>query len=80
MSSLVVFNPLSFARQDLVDVALKLPDQVEAFELVDGEGASIAYEFVGGQHEELREPRCRDPGSSATPSARSARGGSRGRP
>ena len=53
VSGLVLFNPLSFARQDLVDVALKLPEEVEAFELVNGEGTSIAYEFVGGQHEEL---------------------------
>ena len=53
VSALVLFNPLSFARQDLVEVALKLPDDVEAFDLVDGEGASIAFEFVGGQSEEL---------------------------
>jgi alpha-mannosidase len=53
VSGLVLFNPLSFARRDVVEAALKLPDEVEAFELVDGEGASIAYEFVGGQHEEL---------------------------
>ncbi len=53
VSALVVFNPLSFARRDVVEVALKLPDDVEAFELVDGEGAPIAHEFVGGQHEEL---------------------------
>ncbi len=48
VSALVVFNPLSSARRDVVEVALKLPDDVEAFELVDGGGASIAYEFVGG--------------------------------
>jgi alpha-mannosidase len=36
-----------------VEVALKLPDEVEAFELVDGEGTSIAFEFVAGQREEL---------------------------
>ena len=53
VSAFVLFNPLSSARRDVVEVALKLPDEVEAFELVDGEGASIAYEFVGGQHEEL---------------------------
>ena len=53
VSALVLFNPLSFARQDLVEVALRLPDDVEAFDLVDGEGASIAFEFVGGQSEEL---------------------------
>ena len=56
VSGLVLFNPLSFARRDLVDVALKLPDEVEAFALVDGEGTSIAYEFVGGQHEGSPEP------------------------
>ena len=52
-SALVLFNPLSFERRDLVEVALKLPDEVEAFEVVDGEGTSIAFEFVGGQSEEL---------------------------
>jgi alpha-mannosidase len=53
VSALVVFNPLSFARRDLVEVALKLPDEVDAFDLLDSRGAPVAYEFVGGQHEQL---------------------------
>ena len=51
--ALVLFNPLSCARRDVVEVALKLPSEVEAFELVDGDGASLVYESVGGQHVEL---------------------------
>jgi alpha-mannosidase len=53
LSGLVLFNPLSITRRDLVEVALKLPDEVEAFALVDGDGQSIAYDFVGSHHEEL---------------------------
>lgn len=53
ISSLVVFNPHSVGRTELVEVDLKLPDDVVAFELLDAAGQVILHEAAGGEREQL---------------------------
>ncbi|MFN2146460.1 MAG: glycoside hydrolase family 38 C-terminal domain-containing protein, partial [Anaerolineales bacterium] len=52
-SSVVIFNPSDHSRQDLVEVDLKLPEEVKGFQLVDERGESLPYEFIGASNEEF---------------------------
>ncbi len=46
LSAVVVFNPSSAARRDLVQAELALPGESPAFELVAAEGSLVPYELV----------------------------------
>ena len=46
-SAVVVFNPSSNPRTDLVEVEINLPHGVDAFDLVDDKGETIPHEFSG---------------------------------
>ncbi len=46
-SAIVVFNPTSSTRTDLVNLTLELPPGVEAFDLVDEHGAILPYQAHG---------------------------------
>ena len=51
-SALVIFNPLSNSRSDVVYATLELPANVNEFALVDENGVSLAYQTRGrGSHE-----------------------------
>ena len=52
-SAIVLFNPIGNSRGDQVEVALNVPEDVTAFELVDSAGKVIPHEFLGSSHEEL---------------------------
>ena len=49
LSSIVVFNPRSFSRTDVVTAALSLPSGVSDFEIVDGEGNIVPHQSATGQ-------------------------------
>ena len=50
---MVVFNPSSNPRTDLVNVEINLPAGVEAFDLVDDTGATIPHESLGIESADL---------------------------
>ena len=51
-TSLVVFNPTSASRTDVLTASIELPPNVTEFELVDGNGTSVPYQERGlGSHE-----------------------------
>ena len=52
-SAIVVFNPSSAARHDLVEVDLEVPDEITGFELVAADNSAIPYEFLGASNQEL---------------------------
>jgi len=52
-SAVVVFNPSSNSRTDLVNVEINLPVGVEAFDLVDDTGTVIPHEALGTESSEL---------------------------
>ena len=52
-SALVVFNPVSSSRTDLVDITLDLPPAVEAFDLVDEYGISVPCQSHDLEEREL---------------------------
>lgn len=52
-SSIVIFNPHGFARQDLVEIELNIPEDITAFELIDADKNVIPHEFLGASNEEL---------------------------
>jgi mannosylglycerate hydrolase len=52
-SAVVVFNPSSNPRTDLVNVEINLPAGMEAFDLVDDTGAVIPHEALGMESSEL---------------------------
>jgi alpha-mannosidase len=52
-SAIVLFNPHSAPRRDTVEVALKIPETVAAFELLDADQTVIPHEFIGSSNEEL---------------------------
>jgi len=51
--SLVVFNPCSAARSDVVSAAIELPDDVDEFDLLDENGTSLPYQTSGLGSREL---------------------------
>lgn len=52
-SAVVVFNPSSNPRTDLVSAEIYLPAGSEAFEIVDDAGMSIPYESLGTESSDL---------------------------
>jgi len=52
-SAVVVFNPSSNPRTDLVEVEINLPHGVDAFDLVDDKGETIPHESLGVESAEL---------------------------
>ena len=52
-SAVVVFNPSSNPRTDLVEVEINLPHGVDAFDLVDDKGETIPHESLGMESAEL---------------------------
>jgi alpha-mannosidase len=52
-SAIVLFNPQSAPRRDIVEVALNIPETVPAFELLDADKTVIPYEFIGTSNKEL---------------------------
>jgi alpha-mannosidase len=46
-TSILVFNPSSFSRTDVVTAAIELPPNVTGFELVDEDGNSLPYQERG---------------------------------
>ena len=52
-SSVVLYNPFGFENTDIVEVEITLPEDVNAFELVDEKGNLIPHEFVGSSNEEF---------------------------
>ncbi len=52
-SAIVLFNPHSAPRRDIVEVALNIPETVPAFELLDADKTVIPYEFIGASNQEL---------------------------
>ncbi|RPI33652.1 MAG: hypothetical protein EHM70_05360 [Chloroflexota bacterium] len=51
--ALVVFNPTAGPRRDLVHMVAQLADDIDAFEILDEQGASLPYEIVGDSRREL---------------------------
>jgi mannosylglycerate hydrolase len=51
-SSVVVFNPLGFENQGLVEAEITLPEDMTAIEVVDEQGNVIPHEFIGESNEE----------------------------
>jgi len=52
-SAIVLFNPHSAPRCDSVEVALNIPEEITAFELIDADQTVIAHEFIGTSNSEL---------------------------
>ena len=52
-TSIVLFNPHSHTRRDIVEVVLNLPETVTAFELLDADQNVIPHEFIGSSNSEL---------------------------
>ena len=52
-SAVVVFNPSSNPRTDLVEVEINLPHGVDAFDLVDDKGETIPHESLGIESADL---------------------------
>ena len=52
-SAIVLFNPHSAARRDTAEVALKIPETIRAFELLDTDQAVIPHEFIDASNAEL---------------------------
>ncbi len=52
-SAVVVFNPSSNPRTDLVEVEINLPHGVDAFDLIDDKGETIPHESLGVESAEL---------------------------
>lgn len=51
-SALVVFNPSSFQRTDIVHATIELPPHAGAFDLLDETGTALPYQELGlGSHE-----------------------------
>jgi mannosylglycerate hydrolase len=53
ISAIVLFNPHSAPRCDVVEVALNIPETVPAFELLDADKTVIPHEFIGASSQEL---------------------------
>jgi mannosylglycerate hydrolase len=52
-SAIVIFNPSSFTRSDLLHLSLELPPGVNEFDLVDEQGISLPYQALGIEGREL---------------------------
>jgi mannosylglycerate hydrolase len=52
-SAVVVFNPSSNPRTDLVEIEINLPAGVDAFDLVDDKGETIPHESLGIESADL---------------------------
>ncbi|MGA2490717.1 MAG: hypothetical protein ABSF99_11130, partial [Anaerolineales bacterium] len=52
-SAIVIFNPISSTRTDIVDITLELPPGMDEFDLVDEQGTSIPYQARGLGNREL---------------------------
>ena len=51
-SAVIIFNPSSFPRTDVVSATLDLPAKVTEFDLVDETGVSLPYQEIGlGSHD-----------------------------
>lgn len=59
LSAVVVFNPLSFSRTDIVRAEISLPAGVSGFEFVDGSGRVIPHQSSDGKTTELMNVRVR---------------------
>src|SRR3972149_4223199 len=53
VSSLIVFNPNSFKRSDIVNCELNIPSEVQSFKLVDPEGNQVPFQISGSNSSEL---------------------------
>jgi mannosylglycerate hydrolase len=52
-SAIVLFNPQSAPRRDILEVALNIPETVPTFELLDADKTVIPYEFIGASNQEI---------------------------
>jgi mannosylglycerate hydrolase len=52
-ASIIVFNPSSFRRTDVVNVELSLPNDIQDFEILDQDGTMIAYQSTSGKVSDL---------------------------
>ncbi|MBI5294691.1 MAG: hypothetical protein HY869_04390 [Chloroflexi bacterium] len=52
-SSIVLFNPPGNPRRDIVEVALNVPEDIPAFELLDADNTVIPHEFIGSSSDKL---------------------------
>jgi mannosylglycerate hydrolase len=52
-SAVVIFNPNSAPRRDLVEADLQVPDEITRFELISVDKTNIPYEFLGASNQEL---------------------------
>ncbi len=52
-SSVVIFNPNSAPRRDLVEADLQVPEEISHFELLGSDNTVIPYEFLGASNQEL---------------------------
>ena len=53
ISAIVLFNPLGKVHRDLIEIALNIPDNIAAFELVDAEKNVIPHEYIGSSNDIL---------------------------
>lgn len=53
LSALIVFNPLSFPRTDVVSASIDLPAYISDFEIVDEVGNTVPHQFAGGKTRNL---------------------------
>ena len=52
-SAIIVFNPLSFTRSDLVSLELSMPPEISEFEIIDSEGNIIPHQSTNGNGTDL---------------------------
>ncbi len=52
-SSVVIFNPNSAPRRDLVEADLQVPEEITRFELVGNDKTVLPYEFLGASNQEI---------------------------
>ena len=52
-ASVVIMNPQGSPRRDMVELDLKIPEEIVRFELLTSDGSVIPYEFLGASNQEL---------------------------
>jgi alpha-mannosidase len=52
-TAVVIFNPNSTPRRDLVEADLQVPEEISHFELLSSDNRVIPYEFLGASNQEL---------------------------
>jgi alpha-mannosidase len=52
-SAVVLFNPFSQTHHDLIEIALNIPEDVAAYELISADKTVIPHEFIGSNNDVL---------------------------